>query len=137
MNLILLNVQGSDAALASVQEALAVSPRSAHRKGDVRRSGKLWERAGFSAAVVDAANPKELEEGLQRFLELCQSRNVSFSGPEIEAELSVGVTVGDSQQFVVSIDFSPSVLTALAACGVALSFTAYPTSDEENAGDAT
>jgi hypothetical protein len=49
------------------------------------------------------------------------------------AELSIGFTVGDSEQFVAGLEFSASELRAISECGISLSITAYPTSDEANA----
>lgn len=136
MNLLTLNVSGPDQALLSIKQALPLALDKTWRKGDMRRSGALWEISGFSATVVDATNPAELKHGLDTFLAQCASRQINFSAPGIEAQLSIGVTVGDSQQFIVCIDFSPTVISALAACGVAVSFNAYPTSDEANLTEA-
>jgi hypothetical protein len=47
----------------------------------------------------------------------------------VNAELSIGITVGDSIQYVASVDFSPNEIRDLAVLGIALNFTAYPTSD--------
>jgi hypothetical protein len=133
MNLVTLNVKGPDDALFSLQQSLPIAIDSAWRKGDRRRSGALREASGFSAIIADAANPREIEERLGAFIAECVSRGIIFGDPGVEAQLSFGVTVGDSQQFVVSIDLPRALLSALAACGVSLSFTAYPTSDEANA----
>jgi hypothetical protein len=48
----------------------------------------------------------------------------------VDAELAVGISVGDSVQYVVSVDFLPADIRDLAAAGIALSVAAYPTSDE-------
>ena len=135
MNLVTFSVTGTDEALLSIQQGLTLAIDSTWRKGDVRRSGAQWEVAGFSATIVDAVTPAELEKGLRDFLTQCGAHRVIFALPEIEANLSIGVTVGDSQQFIASIDLSPELLSAMAACGVSVSFTAYPTSDEADAAD--
>jgi hypothetical protein len=132
MNLVTLNVNGSDDALLSLQQSLPIALDNAWRKGDRRRSGALWETSGFSATIADGANPRELEERLGAFIAECVFRGIIFGEPGVEAQLSIGVTVGDSQQFVASIDLPRTLLSALAACGVSLSFTAYPTSDDAN-----
>jgi hypothetical protein len=49
-------------------------------------------------------------------------------------ELAIGVTAGDSQQFIAVVDFSVADLRDLAALHIAVSVAAYPTSDEANAG---
>jgi len=64
---------------------------------------------------------------------------VSFPGQGLTAELSVGVTVGDSAQFVASIDLTSDDLSMMGTLGLSLNVSAYPTSGELNAasnGDA-
>jgi hypothetical protein len=50
-----------------------------------------------------------------------------------EAEIDVGVTVGDSAQYTVTISVEPSLLDLLGSLGVSLCFSAYPTSDDAEA----
>jgi hypothetical protein len=66
---------------------------------------------------------------------MCKKQGVTFARPSLSAELSVGVTVGDSDQFVASVALSASDILLLGSLGIALSVTAYPTSDEANAID--
>jgi hypothetical protein len=69
---------------------------------------------------------------VRAFLAACQKLGPQVFTNAIEAELSLGVTVGDSVQYIVSIDFSSTELLEIATLGIALSITAYPTSDEAN-----
>ena len=71
-------------------------------------------------------------KAIRSFLAKCQKIDPKPFGDDVEAELSIGFTVGDSIQFVASVDFSPSELRDLATLGIALSINAYPTSDEVN-----
>ena len=102
------------------------------KKGDALRNGKTHTSPGFSATIADVANPRELTREIQTFLKQCKERGVSFSRSGVSAELSLGVTVGDSQQFVAGVELSSSALSLLAESGLTLSLTAYPTSDDAN-----
>ena len=52
----------------------------------------------------------------------------------VDAELAVGISVGDSVQYVASVDLSPADIRDLAAAGIAFNVAAYPTSDEGQQG---
>jgi hypothetical protein len=115
---------------------LGVQPTSQWKKGDRRHHGKVHAASGFSVTVADAASPGELERVIQTFLEQRRDLGISFSQETLAAELSIGFTVGDSEQYVAGLDLSPGYLAVLADCGITLSITAYPTSDEANAHSA-
>jgi hypothetical protein len=132
MNLLTLSVKGADEALISLQKAFPIAVESTWRKGDRRRNGALWEVSGFSATIADAASPVELIDALRDFLAECSSRGIVLGERGLEAQVSVGVTVGEAKQYVACIDLPRALLAALAACGVSLAFSAYPTSDGAN-----
>ncbi|MAS40449.1 MAG: hypothetical protein CMK33_01895 [Porticoccaceae bacterium] len=69
---------------------------------------------------------------IRKFVAECKAQNFAFSGSGVSAELSIGITVVDTEQFVACVDFSASDLLSLGALGVELSIVAYPTSDEAN-----
>ena len=69
---------------------------------------------------------------VRSFLEVCHQLGAEAFAVGVEAELSIGVTVGDSVQFIASLDFSSADLRELGALGIALSISTYPTSDEVN-----
>jgi hypothetical protein len=133
VNVATLIVQGADGALLPLKRALPFAVDGGWSKGDPMRSGGVRELSGFSGTVADCATPAELVEALSAFLASCVSLGIVLSGEGLKARLSIGVAVGDSQQFVACIDLSREVLLALTALGVSLSFTAYPTSDEPSA----
>jgi hypothetical protein len=132
MNLATLIVEGEQSALGDLRKALPLQIAASWEKGDIRRNGKPHASPGFSATIADAANPRELAHAVQTFLKQCKERGVSFPKSGVSAELSLGVTVGDSQQFVAGVEFSPLALSLFAEQGLALSITAYPTSDDAN-----
>ena len=133
VNVATLIVQGADGALLALKQTLPFSLESYWSKGDRMRSGAVRTLSGLSGTVSDCATPAELVVALSEFLAACVSRGIVLSSQGLEARISIGVTVGDSQQFVACIDLSREVLLALTASGVSLSFTAYPTSDEPSA----
>ena len=59
---------------------------------------------------------------------------MNFLAPSLKAQIAIGITVGDAEQFVACIDFTADDLVALGALGLKLSVWAYPTSDEANEG---
>jgi len=88
--------------------------------------------SGLGVTIADAKNPVELVAAIREFIAMCQSRNIVLADQGLSSELAIGITVGDSEQFVAFVDFSASDLWSLGALGVELSFAAYPTSDEAN-----
>jgi hypothetical protein len=133
MNLATLRVEGTDSDLEALKKALSLESDAHWSKGERRRNGSVHASSGFNATVADAKNPKELIGLIRAFLVLCKNKQIVFPRLNLEAELAVGFTVGDSEQFVASVEFSPSDLLSCAECGITLSVTAYPTSDEANA----
>ena len=133
MNLATLRVEGAENSLESLKSAISLNIDSEWKKGDKRRNGASHEMSGLSTTVADAKNPVELMQMVRAFLAQWKEKNIVISSSGLEAELALGITVGDSEQFVAGIELSPSELVALGECGFALSITAYPTSDEANA----
>jgi len=130
MNLTTLIVEGNANALESIKSQLCLSVDAQWNKGDIRRNGVADEFSGFSATIADTETPKELTVLIGNFLAQCKENNVQFQNLNLSAVLSVGFTVGDSEQFVACIEFSPTELLACSECGISLSITAYPASDE-------
>jgi len=133
MNLATLRVEGADSSLEALIKALSLARDVQWNKGDKRRNGSVHTSSGFHAVVADAGNPKELTSLVGAFLARCKEKGIVFPSLNLSAELAVGFTVGDSVQFVAGLEFSPSELLTFGECGITLSVTAYPTSDEANA----
>ena len=133
MNLATLRVEGAEDILESLKSAISLTIDAEWKKGDKRRNGAYHELSGFSATVADAKSSIELMQMVRDFLAQWNERGIVISCCGLEAELALGITVGDSEQFVAGIELSPSELVALGERGISLSITAYPTSDEANA----
>lgn len=133
MNLATLRVEGTDSSLEVLKKALPLVCDAQWSKGDSRCNGSVHTSSGFNATVADAGNPRELSRLIRAFLVQCKEKGIVFPSLNLVAELAVGFTVGDSEQFVAGVEFSPSEVLSCAECGVTLSITAYPTSHEENA----
>lgn len=129
MNLAVLRVEGDDAALNRIGALLPAQVDATWKKGDLARSGKCHGLSGIGATIADAANPGELCGAVREFVAQCAQRGLDFSEAGVSAELDMGITVGDSTQFVAGVDFSPNELSLFARLGLSLSVTAYPTSD--------
>lgn len=133
MNLATLRVEGTDGDLKSIKEALSLECDTEWEQGDKRRNGSVHASSGFNATIADAKNTGELRGLIHTFLKKCKNKNIVFPSRNLTAELSIGFTVGDSEQFVAGVEFSPSELSLCAESGITLCITAYPASDEANA----
>jgi hypothetical protein len=133
MNLACLRVEGPEHLLEAIKSAAPATADSSWKAGEKKKRGGVHSLSGFSATVVEAPHPVALLKGIRTFIETCLTRQLRI--PEgVTAELAVGITVGDSEQFVASLDLSAQDMARLAKLNINFSFTAYPTSDEANAG---
>jgi hypothetical protein len=132
MNLAILRIEGAEEALADFCNQLNVHATSTWKAGDPRRGGKFFTSCGLSVEIADADNPGAMLLAIREFLAKCAAKNISLSDYGLIGELALGVTVGDSVQFVAGIDLSAADLLSLGTLGVELSLTAYPTSGEQN-----
>jgi len=132
MNLATLRVSGTDAALDTLKKTLSLECDTQWSKGDISRNGRKQESSGFNSTIADAENPGELLRLIRIFLVQCKDKGIVFSKLNLEAELAIGFSVGDSKQFFAGVEFAPSELLSYVECGITLSVTAYPTSDEAN-----
>ena len=135
MNLATLRVEGNDDVLDAVVHRLDLEV-DRWRKGEPKPRGGAYYSAGFDAIIADVETPAEMMDAIRKFMEGCKARDLSFSRGGISAEVAVGVTVGDSTQYMAFVDFTASDMTSMGSLGLNLSVAAYPTSDEANgAGD--
>ena len=130
MNLAVLRVEGRSYALNSLLGMLRRKPDAEWKAGELRRRGGNYEDSGFTLTIADATTPHDMVIAVRQFLTECNGQAVFFSAQGLTAELSVGVTVGDTAQFVASIELTSGDLSMMGRLGLALSVTAYPTSDE-------
>lgn len=134
MNLATLIVSGGDDELSSICRRLGLSVTSAWKKGDVERRGGVRADSGWSATIADMQTPAALVSAVRALLATCQEQKVNFLAPSLKAEIAIGITVGDTEQYVACVAFTADDLLALGALGLKLSVWAYPTSDEANEG---
>lgn len=132
MNLAVLRVKGPERSLNEVRRSLNLVCDAEWEKGDKRIGGRVSDASGFNATIADANNPNQLIESVRIFLSDCKAKKVVFPSLELVAELDIGFTVGDSDQFVGSVEFSVPELLLFCECGISICVTAYPTSDEAN-----
>lgn len=133
MNLATLRIEGDDAALTSAVTQLGLSVDTRWRKGEPRHRGGTHQLSGLNATVADSDNPNAMIQSVREFLAKCQASKFSFIASGLSAELAIGVSVGDSEQYVGFVEVPSSDLTALGSLGVSLSFAGYPTSNDESA----
>jgi hypothetical protein len=130
MNIANVIIEGPDEALEMVRLQLDLSTDKTWIIGQPTRRGGLHTISGFSVTIADAESPGEMLELVRQFVALCTAKDIGFSRDRLSAEVSIGMTVGESIQFVASVGLSPSDLLSLGSLGVAISVTAYPASDE-------
>jgi len=124
MNLALLRVEGEVEMLELIAEHMDLKQEQRWRAGEERSHGAPYRTSGFSTTVADSPNPAEMVAKIREFLATCRSRSTDFL--DVQAELSVGITVGDEKQYIAVLDFSHTVLRQLADLGITLSIAAYP-----------
>jgi hypothetical protein len=135
MNLATLRIEGADDALKAVRDSLDLEVDSSWKKGETKRRGGQYATSGLSATIVDAENPREMVVAIFEFVALCKSRNIVFAGTNLSAGIAIGVTVGNTTQFVACVDLSATDLLSLGELGIALSVVVYPSSDEDDEAD--
>lgn len=101
-------------------------------KGDVGRRGKPHDDSGCNLTITDAESLKELEGDIRTFVQEYSDELTRLNSAGVTLDLDIGVTVGDSKQFSVSIYISPDDMALFSAVGIGVTFSAYPTSDEAN-----
>ncbi len=69
---------------------------------------------------------------VENFITTNEEKIAQFTNSGLGADLDIGVTVGDSEQFTAYLTFGAAFLNRLSRIGVSLSLSAYPTSDEAN-----
>jgi hypothetical protein len=132
LNVATLRLSGNDALLDDLVRRLNLQVVSRVKAGDPRRRGGVYAASTLNAPIADAASSGSLLSQIRPFLAECLKHGPTLFGNGVEAELSVGISVGDSIQYVASVDFSPVEMRDLAYLGIALNVTAYPASDGAN-----
>lgn len=131
MNVATLRLEGNSNSIALAASRLGLQPEQEWKEGEKSGTGPVHRSSGYSSTIADTSTSAELLSAIRSFLNKCQESATDFL--KVRAELSIGVTVGDSEQFMALIEFSPSDLQTIAALGLTLSIAAYPTSDEAKA----
>jgi hypothetical protein len=132
LNTATLRLTGDDALLSEVAGTLQLNVTSRVSAGAPRRRGGVHAESGLSANIADAANPGAVMNQIRAFVQGCIRDCPTAFLAFVDAEIAVGISVGDSVQFVASVELLTADIRDLAALGIAFSVTAYPTGDEEN-----
>jgi len=134
MNLALLHIAASEAVLDLLVEEFLSTPIKRYKVGQEYAFGRrVHKESGITVEISDTNTSVQLIEEVCAFFGALSSAAENKLSSAISRELSVGFTVGDTEQFVGSLSFSPELMAKLAKCGIVLSIVAYPTSDEANA----
>jgi hypothetical protein len=135
MNIATLYAHGADANLDRLTELLGTPGTSRWKVGDPLHGGKLHQCSGIAFDLPDSDTPRGLVAEVRRCLSCWHAKDISLARLNLDGELSIGITVGDSVQFTAHVEFSAVDMLTLGSIGIALSFAAYPTSDGANEFD--
>ena len=134
-NVATLQLQGDERHIQSAIDALALLPRSRWQQGERSRRGGVHGSSGCSTIVADASNPVAMTDQIRRLLLTCQRLAYDFPALGLQAELSIALSIGNAAQYVAAVDWSAADLRLIGGCGINLSVTAFPTSDDAAAED--
>jgi hypothetical protein len=130
LNVATLRLTGNDALLDDIVRKLGLNVASRANAGSPRRRGGVYGSSTLNASIADSASPAAMRDQVRAFLAECRRHGSTLFMSGIDAELSLGVSVGDSGQFTASVDLSSAEIRDLAVLGLSLNFSAYPRSDE-------
>jgi hypothetical protein len=133
LNVAALRLSGNDALLDDIVRKLGLKVASRSKAGSPRPRAGIYAASTLNALIADAASPAAMLGQVRAFLAECRGHDSTLFASGIDAELSIGISVGDSGQFVASVDLSSAEIRDLAALGLSLKFAAYPRSDEDPA----
>ncbi len=130
MNMTELRLEGELSALEVLSEAIGLEGRIMWKEGESGRDGKKYLSSGLMIEIAETSKPSTMIEEIRKFVTRCDTLGLSFNN--VRAQISVGVTVGDSKQYMANFEFNEDDLKTLGKLGLALSVSCYPTSDEAN-----
>lgn len=113
MNTAILWVRGEQHAIDRVLTQTGAIPEKIWKRGDAKIRNAVHEDSGFSVLVADSDSPREMCDKIREMLGRYGKASLHFNGSNFSAELSLGVTVGDSAQFVAVASFNPDDLRIL------------------------
>tara|TARA_Y100000588_G_C14158432_1_gene883723 strand:- start:53 stop:460 length:408 start_codon:yes stop_codon:yes gene_type:complete len=130
LNLATLTIRGSKDSLEKVKSKIPNQPYRSWTQGDSITKTKSYVDYGFVYEIADTDTPIELTQAISTFL--WQLNDNAFNANEslIDAELSIGVGVGDEKQFIASHQLSNDHLKLLVKCGISIEYSAYPVEGE-------
>jgi hypothetical protein len=131
VNLASLRIEGDDRALTALIDGLDLSVDTQWKKGQSLRSRGTHSTSGFCAAISDAPSPNALLSQIRDFIERYQKFLDGNPGSMLVGELSVGISCGNSDQFVGSVVLGAEDLLRIGKANLSFSVSAYPASEDE------
>jgi hypothetical protein len=133
MNHASLRIDATEELLDEIENDFSGYQTSRYKKGQNFAFGKgSHSESSISVVLVDGNSTNELVLEVNRFLAEIRTEAGARLKAATNSILRIGFTVGDSEQFTVTADFSPENLALMGTFGIALEFSAYPTSDTAN-----
>jgi hypothetical protein len=125
-----LRVRGADFPVDAFLRERRLQVSAVWRKGEPMRGGHVFEDSGFNISLPDAESWAMALPAVRAFLESERTLLEHLHALALQSVLDVGVSVGEERSYAPSLEFPHDVLAQLAAHGVSLCVSAYPTSDE-------
>ena len=133
MRLAVLRVSGTEFDPDGFVKRFGFSPDIVWRAGVPDRVGRVRAESGFNLTIADEPSGAALVRHVCEWVETNKMALRSLEESGAAAEIDVGLSVGASGRFTASVRFRRSDLALLAECGLNLCFSAYPTSEEQEA----
>jgi hypothetical protein len=130
VNLASLRIEGDDRMLSALVDSLDLSVDTRWKNGQSLRSGGTHSSSGFCATIADAPSPSVLLSLIREFIEKYQKFLDSNIGSSLDGEISVGISCGESGQFIGSVVLGAEDLLRIGKANLSLSVSAYPTSED-------
>lgn len=109
-----------------------LEPSGVWRKGDLDRRGRRRGESGFNLAIDrdDDDLPHALED-IRTFLKANRTALARLRAEGIRSTLDIGITVGADPHYTRSVCLAAADLAAIAAEGIDLEVSAYPSSGDD------
>ena len=109
-----------------------LEPSRVWRKGDLGRRGRPRVESGFNLSIDrdDDDLPHALED-IRTFIKANRTALARLRAEGIRSTLDIGITVGADPHYTRSVSLAAADLAAIAAEGIDLEVSAYPSSGDD------
>jgi len=128
-----LRVTGNEFDPQSFVKRFGFGPDLVRRAGIPDSVGRVRSKSGFNLTIAARDSGEAFVRNICEWVDANRLALQAVEASGGSAEIDVGLSVGASGQFTVSVTWTPSQLALLAECGVDLCVSAYPSSNADDA----